>query len=428
MAKNCLSADIVEAVEPPEQGETWLGDNHVRHFGLRAWAGKKGGGKAFAIRLRDQFGIAVRETYEPERDFPLYHWYNAWEKPLSYFLEHAREWARERAALHLGRSTSESRRHKSWHRRRARILATRIGDAIDRKIAQLKRKSRDHLYVDHIRNMVGEHIPQTVLAATFRNVPIRQLADAISNRNVSYGNVKVLRSFIGGVFTGAARDHGALKYKLESIQRRCAKNLDARKAPPYPEILKITREDYQRFFDALEGDYNWRQSLALRLYFATEARLQPVLRARWSDFLGKTWYPFLPADRKLWFESKQHIRPDSLQILKLIEQHHRNEGLTSPYLFPAPADASKPIRTVQRHWSRWCDVMGWKGLPLSHVVLRHQGRSNPSYSLFFHRYYLDAGRPDAVRAASKVAKRRKNKLINAMTYTAERMPAENLIA
>lgn len=254
MPKTCLSAEIVDAVQPPKKGEIWLGDNHVRHFGVRAWAGKRGGSKAFAIRLRDQFGIAVRETYRPERDFPLYHWQHAWEKPLGYFLEHAREWVKERIELNLGQPTPASLRQQRWERRRTRILATRIGDAIDRKIAHLRRKSRDHLYVDHICNMVGEHVPQTVLASTFRDVPIRKLADAISSREKSYGNVKVLRGFIGGIFKDAARDHPALSYKLESVQRRCARNLDDRHAPPYPEILKISREDYQRFFNALECD------------------------------------------------------------------------------------------------------------------------------------------------------------------------------
>jgi imidazoleglycerol phosphate synthase glutamine amidotransferase subunit HisH len=112
----------------------------------------------------------------------------------------------------------------------------------------------------------------------------------------------------------------------------------------------------------------------------------------------------------------------------LIEKRHRDEGLASPYLFPAPSDAMKPIKTVQRHWSRWCDTMGWNGLPLSHVVLWHESRSNPSYSLFFHRYYLDFDRPDAVRAVSKVGKRRRDSAINAMTYMGAPCVTENLIA
>jgi hypothetical protein len=232
MPKTCLTSEIVDDLTSPERGETWLGDNHVAHFGVRAWAGKTGGGKAYAIRLRDQFGIPVRETYRPDRDFPLYYWQRAWEKPLGYFLEHARKWARERVALNLGLSTAAIRNRQKWERRRARVLATRIGDAIDRKIEQLKRKSRDHLYVDHIRNMVGEHIPQAVLASTFRDVPIRKLADAISKREISYGNVKVLRGFIGGVFKDAARDCGVLRHKLESVRRRCARNLDARRRHP----------------------------------------------------------------------------------------------------------------------------------------------------------------------------------------------------
>ncbi len=416
MAKVCLTSEFVDSIASPQRGEVWIGDNHVPHFGLRVWAGRGAGGKAFAIRLRDQFGVVVREAYRPDRDFPLYNWYEGWEKPLGYFLDHARKWAVDRVAVHRGNPTSADLRERRWLQRRNKILATKIGDAIDRKLIRLKRKSHDHLYVDHIRNMVDQNVTETVRASTFRDVPIRELADSISHRTISYGNVKVLRGFIGGVFNDAAKDHAGLHYKLESIQRRCARNLDRRNAPPYPKILDITPEDYERFFVALEQDVHWRQSLALRLYFGTEVRLQPVLRARWSDIVDKTWYPFVPEERGLWQGSKQRLSTGAIQILRMIEEHHRAEGLTSPYLFPSSVNANQPIQTVQRHWKRWCDTMGWNGLPLSHVVLRHQSRLNPSYSSYFFQRLLDFDRSRSLVDVSKVAKRRENISINATTY------------
>lgn len=427
MPKLCLTPDAVDAIALPTKGEVWIGDNHVQHFGVRAWAGKKGGGKAYAVRLRDQFGVLVRETYQPDRDFPLYYWARAWEKPLGYFLDPARAWARDRVAAHQGLLTSADRRHQQWQRRKAKVLATTIGDAFDRKMDRLRRKSRDHLYVDHIQNLVGLHVPKRLLGSSFRNVPVRRLADAISQREISYGNVKVLRVFVSGVFKDAAEHFGPLRYKLESIQRRCARNLGARIAPPFPRILQITDDDYRRFFDALESDANWQQALAIRFYFATEAKLQPILRARWSDFLNGTWYPFVPSERKLWFESKQRLNAEALRILTLIEQRHRDEGLVSSYLFPSPKNTAKPVKTVQRHWTRYCGTFAWSGLPISHVVLRHQGRSNPSYSLFFYRTYLQFDRAKSIEAVSKVAKRREENIVNAATYMVGRNPPEILI-
>lgn len=417
MPKVFLTPGLVDSIDPPAQGEIWIGDAHLDHFGVRAWAGKKGGNCAYAIRLRDQFGIVVRETFRPDRDYPYFRWESAWDKPLGYFLEAARSWARDRIARNLGLPTSADRQARTWLRRKAKVLSTTIADAIDKRVAALRRRSRDHLYLDQIRNLIASNIPNDVLQATFRNVPVRRLADSISHRGLSYGNVKVLRGFVGAVFKDAAGRFPPLHWKLESIQRRCARNLDLRKAPPYPQILRITTADYDRFLQMLEADPCWRPALAIRLYFETGAKLQQVLRARWSDIVDGTWYPFVPDERKLWYECRQRFGAKGVRILELIEHRHRTESLASPYLFPSPEDAARPIKTVQRHWRRYCGTLEWEGLPLSHVVLRHRPRDNPSYSLFFYRAYLGFDkRTKGIPAVSKVGKRRADSSIYASTY------------
>jgi len=151
MSKTCLTPEIVDALTSPSKGESWLGDNHVEHFGVRTWAGKKGGGKAYAIRLRDQFGILVRETFDPIRDYRLYRWEQGWEKPLGYFLRPARAWASDRVAIHLGLRTSADRQHREWQKRKNRVLAVTLEKAFDQRLKALRRKSRNHLYVDHIQ-------------------------------------------------------------------------------------------------------------------------------------------------------------------------------------------------------------------------------------------------------------------------------------
>jgi integrase len=417
MPKACLTPEFVDGIDPPTRGEIWIADTHLKHFGLRTWAGKMGGNCAYAIRLRDQFGILVRETLRPERDYPYFRWDSGWDKSLGYFLEAARAWARDRIALNLGLPTSADRQARAWHRRKAKVLSTTLGDAMDRRLAILRRRSRDHLYLDQIRSLVASNIPDDVLRTTFQRVPVRRLADSISNRGLSYGNVKVLRAFVGAVFKEAAGNFVPLRWKLESIQRRCARNFDLRKAPPYPQILQITEADYRRFFQAAEADPCWRQALAIRLYFETGAKLQQVLRARWSDIVDGTWFPFLPDERGLWYESRQRLGSEAAAILGLIEDRHRVEGLTSPYVFPSPTNQAAPIKTVQRHWNRYCGKFGWAGLPMSHVVLRHRRRDNPSYSLFFYRAYLGFDkRAKGVPAVSKVGKRREDTSIIATTY------------
>lgn len=427
--KACLTPEYVDKLCPPESGEFWIGDNHLEYFGVRGWAGKKGGNIAFAIRLRDQFGFLVRETFRPDRDDPAYRWKRGWEKSLGYFLGAARRWAVDRIAIHRGFPTLEQRRWEKWERQKKRILATTLKSSFDRRVAGLRKKSANQEYVDHIQNLISTHIPDDVLASTFRSVPVRRLADCISAREISYGNVRVFRSFVGSVFKEAGSQYAPLRYKLESIQRRCLKNLDARKAPPYPAILEISADDYRSFFAALEADENWRAALAIRLYFSTGAKLQQILKARWSDIIENRWYPFLPRERKLWYECSERLDPSALAVLALLQAHHRDVNISSPYLFPSSGDPSKPIRTIQRHWGRFCGTFGWNDLPISHVVLRHRGRTNPSYSLDFYRSYLNYDKTSqGLEDVSKVGKRRENFLINSRNYMVERLPSQNLIA
>ena len=64
------------------------------------------------------------------------------------------------------------------------------------------------------------------------------------------------------------------------------------------------------------------------------------------------------------------------------------EGRKSAYVFPRlDAAADRPIVTVRRFWLKTSKAMGWDGLPLSHVVLRHHPRNTPSY-LYMERYLL----------------------------------------
>lgn len=427
--KACLTPEYVDELCPPTGGEFWIGDNHLNYFGIRGWAGKKGGNIAFAIRLRDQFGLLVRETFRPDRDDPDYVWLRGWEKPLGHFLGAARRWAVDRIAIHRGFQTLEQLRWEKCNRQKRRILATTLKSSFDRRLAVLRKKSTNQEYVDHIQNLVSTHIPDEVLASTFRSVPVRKLADCITAREISYGNVRIFRSFVGSVFKEAGQHYGPLHYKLESIQRRCLKNLDARKAPPYPAILEISEDDYRSFFAALETDGSWRAALAIRLYFATGAKLQQILKARWSDIIEKRWYPFLPEERKLWYESSEQLDASALVVIALLQSHHRGESILSPYLFPSSGDPSNPIKTVQRHWDRFCGTFGWKNLPLSHVVLRHRPRTNPSYSLDFYRTYLNYNKTSqGLEDVSKVGKRRKHNSIDSTNYMVERLPSQNLIA
>lgn len=136
--KVCLNPEYVDGLTAPAKGEFWIGDTHVRHFGVRGWAGKKGGSIAFAIRLRNSAGRLVRETFDVWRDYLDQHgmWSlgNYWEKPLGDLLEPARQWARDRIAFHYGYPTRQQIVDERRKRKREEILATTLRLAINRRL------------------------------------------------------------------------------------------------------------------------------------------------------------------------------------------------------------------------------------------------------------------------------------------------------
>ena len=82
-----IDSDFLDSVRPPEIGERWIADTLVCGFGLRLWAGKKGGGVAFCVRVSDLNGKSVRKTYDPfDTNVGYRHWFERtndfrWENP-----------------------------------------------------------------------------------------------------------------------------------------------------------------------------------------------------------------------------------------------------------------------------------------------------------------------------------------------------------
>lgn len=428
--KVCLTAEYVNGLSPPKSGEFWIGDTHVQHFGIRGWAGKQGGNLAFAIRLRNREGRLVRESFSIWRDYLADQWWrrkheNLWEKPLGHFLEAAREWAQDRVAHHMGWPTSEEVIEHIREDNRERVLSTTLGAAIKDRLFQLRRATKRPAYLNHTEDLLNNYIDTrtALLTSTLGDLDVNELAAAVTEQGLTWGNIRRLRAFLSGVLKEQAESYGPLGFKLDAFQEGCRARLDRQKTAPHPEILAIPPDDFQRFFGLLEEEPRWRQALAIRLYFATGARLQQVLRARWSDILGTAWYPFIPSERDCWFEAIERLGDDALGVIESIANHHASEQIQSLFLFPSrESGPSQPIKTVQRMWSKMSGRMYWPDLPLSHVVWRHRARTNPSYDLDFSRTYLGSIKEnEGRRAVSKVGYRRRKKSVFSYNYTSERI-------
>jgi hypothetical protein len=87
--RRLLTPKFVDDFQPPAKGEIWISDTQQRGFGLRAWASKNGGSKAFAVRATNPQNQVMRSSYVPTA-------YQSWASLQEYItlgdmLEDARE-------------------------------------------------------------------------------------------------------------------------------------------------------------------------------------------------------------------------------------------------------------------------------------------------------------------------------------------------
>jgi hypothetical protein len=156
----------VNALEPPAEGEQWVGDADLPGFGVRLWAGKKGGGACYAVRVRDHRGRIVRESFSIWSDWHArYRIRRLLEQdeidlPLGSFLDDAREWARDRIRILKGGKSRSERRHELYCRASKAAQQLSLAQVADRTFQKLERSGRNADYASGTaREMLGQARP-----------------------------------------------------------------------------------------------------------------------------------------------------------------------------------------------------------------------------------------------------------------------------
>lgn len=393
MDRRALTPEVVNALVPPVSGERWVGDADLRGFGVRLWAGKKGGGACYAIRLRDEQNRIVRESFsiwsswysrprlrrllgQEEEEFDL---------RLGHFLDDARAWAHSRIRDLKGGQRRRERRNELY--RRASIAAQKLtlGDMAERVLTKLEKSGKSPDYVVQLRKLFWR-LSEPVRSSLMTKVNIRKLGKEIADPDLPIMQSRTLQSFIGQLYSRLGKWHYPRRSISEKLNEHIS-SLRAKQDVPHPQILEIAPEEYERFLALLTNEQDhWREALALELYFETGAKMRRVLRARWDQILGDTWYPYSAAEREYWFVGSERLSESAIAIVRSARQKLESEGKTSDYLFPSKfASEDRPITTVRRYWIKAARELGWQGLPLSHVVQRHRPRNTPSY-LYMYSY------------------------------------------
>lgn len=409
-----LTPEIVDALIPPIRGEKWIADADLKGFGIRLWANAKGDGFSYAIRIRDHRGIIRRENFSVWADWSASRKMRAllqqdiWEFEWSLFLDDARGWAKSRIRELKGKRSIAECRECRRRKLSDAFQAMSLEAMAERALRKMERQKRKEEYIDQIRKLFWR-ISEENRSRTLMKVGIRKLAAEIADPALPIMQSRALQAFVGQIYSSFSRWHGPAGKVSDAITRRIS-TLRSKQGVPYPGILEISEEDLSRFFSLLAAEKKrWREALAIRLYFETGAKMRRILRIRWSEILDDRWYPYSPDERDYWFMGIERLEKPALEVLSLARSRLLEEKRVSRYIFPRiDASVDEPIANVRRYWLRISNAMGWDGLPLSHVVLRHKERNTPSY-LHMYRYLFvpmmkRALEPDIVSKLSNLQK------------------------
>jgi hypothetical protein len=401
-----LTAEFIDTLLPPPAGERWISDAALPGFGVRLWAGANGGGSCYAIRVRNHHGKVVRESFSFWSD-----WHarlkirdladqEVLDLDLGMFLEEAREWARDRIRILKGGKSRADRRHELRSRASEAARLLTLDQMADRAFWKMEKAGRNADYKIQLQKLFWR-LSEGVRSSTLASMDVRHLAEEIADASLPIMQSRALQSFVGHLYARVDRWYYSVSRVKEALDRRIS-DLRRKQRVPHPPILKITPAQYARFLDSADNEEeHWREALALKLYFETGAKLRRVLRARWDQIIGDTWYPYSPKERDFWFVGREHIDEATRGTLERAHQKLASEGRVSAYIFPSKNEAQdRPITTIRRYWLKAADRMGWRGLPLSHVVLRHRPRNTPSYLHMYTYMWVPISRqtldPDAV--------------------------------
>jgi hypothetical protein len=205
--KSKLTKEFVNSVRPPTSGEVWFHDTEIRGFGLRAWAGKKGGGANFCLRTEDFYGRRVRLHFDhyaharPRTD-------RRSKLTLGDWLEDARFWASRQGPDYWNEQVAKARQLVQLQSRRTAREAEVFGDVLAGYLTRGPGAGFSQAYRDMIDKSIHRFIPHDMLQSPIGSVERDDFIAAINAPGRSPSVVQALRAFVSKVvrsdFAGGA--------------------------------------------------------------------------------------------------------------------------------------------------------------------------------------------------------------------------------
>lgn len=392
--KRLLTPEFVNEVSPPEKGERWIADTKVRNFGLRLWATKSGGSKAFCLRL----GSKKRLTFDPYKDagFSFTLLLNeTFDFQLGSYLQSARNWAHQEIKKHKVSPMDKAElliednaQRESFNKQVERFT---LEEAAHSLLKGLETVGRSEAYIYQRAHLFHNWKADKIKKKRLGEITAEELADALVDRKYTWSNIRALRAFITQIYKQAL-SFGVYRADYENdLDQVIRKAFNEKFDVKYPELRDLKPDVYQEIFRRLEENTDqWQQAYCLRLYFEFGAPLTRIMGARWDQILDDNWYPYLPHEKKLWFQSREAITDEVKSLLSRLAFFMKHDFAESKYWFPSTYAQSKPhITTVAHLWGNTLKQVGSKYYPLNEFARSYRDLNQPSYYSTYSRDYME---------------------------------------
>lgn len=347
--RRVLTSEFVDSVVAPTRGERWISDTKLKGFGLRLWGNKNGGGKAFAIRVTDEYGNCVRKTFEK---IDYLGWSHS-KASLGDYLESARKWARNEIEGLKGRSTEKANLEKAS----ARIASLTLEKAAQSVLRGMRARRLSTAYIDRVDKLFYRYVKLDLRRLALRDVEADDIVDAFIGAGISEGNAQVLRAFLAQIFNRASFFDGTLGRYSQRFSDIFWQRWHDHEKRSFPDIHKLAETDFKHLLNHLAIQEKWwQQALCIRLYFDFHVPMYILMSARWSDVISQRWVWSCLKENVIRFEC---VVGEIEEVIERILYLIKRDFYSSEYWFPSQfGRTAGHIKTVDKVWRQTLTEVG----------------------------------------------------------------------
>ena len=276
----------------------------------------------------------------------------------------AREWARDEIDRAKGRLTLDEEEHvqKDIFARAARRLTLEKFAAAT--LHNLKTSGKSQAYIDRLDKLLHTFVPADLKFKLMPDITGREIIKVLRSKNLSLGNMRVLRPFLRKIFD----DYHRVAFGRHDVENALKRHpINPSPARPGKPLKRWSQEKFAGAFKLLESEEKyWQQAYCLRIFLmCSKAPLTRVMAAKWSDVASitrpKTEGVFGNKRRKYYaWNWKDNVsgreRLDGVSLKEIQKAYHLSQSVIpqTDYVFPSSyGRKSEHIRSIDHVWNNF---------------------------------------------------------------------------